>query len=50
VPARFNRLIFYLGTLFHTGEIAHPELLVRDPRCGRLSLNGFFTCRRRIDA
>jgi hypothetical protein len=50
VPARFNRLIFYLGTLFHTGEIAHPELLVRDPRRGRLSLNGFFTCRRRIDA
>ncbi len=50
VPARFNRLIFYEGTVFHSGEIAHPERLVRDPRAGRLTLNGFFTCRRRIDA
>jgi hypothetical protein len=50
VPARYNRLIFYEGTVFHSGEIAHPERLVRDPRRGRLSLNGFFTCRRRIDA
>ncbi len=46
VPARYNRIIFYEGTLFHSGEIAHPELLSRDPRRGRLSLNGFFTCRR----
>jgi Family of unknown function (DUF6445) len=50
VPARYNRIIVYEGTLFHTGEIAHPELLSRDPRSGRLSLNGFFTCRRNIDA
>lgn len=48
VPARYNRLIAYEGTLFHSGEIAHPELLSRDPRVGRLSLNGFFTCRRRL--
>ncbi len=50
VPARYNRIIFYEGTLFHSGEIAHPELLNRDPRRGRLSLNGFFTCRRSLDA
>ncbi len=50
VPARFNRIIFYEGTLFHSGEIAHPELLLRDPRRGRLSLNGFFTCRRSVEA
>lgn len=48
VPARYNRMIFYEGTLFHSGEIAHPELLSRDPRAGRLSLNGFFTCRRHL--
>ncbi len=48
VPARYNRLIAYEGTVFHSGEIAHPELLSRDPRVGRLSLNGFFTCRRRL--
>ena len=46
IPARYNRIIFYEGTVFHSGEIAHPELLSRDPRAGRLSLNGFFTCRR----
>jgi Family of unknown function (DUF6445) len=48
VPARYNRIIFYEGTVFHSGEIAHPELLSRDPRTGRLSLNGFFTCRRSL--
>jgi hypothetical protein len=48
VPARYNRIIFYEGTVFHSGEIAHPELLSRDPRAGRLSLNGFFTCRRSL--
>ena len=48
VPARYNRIIFYEGTIFHSGEIAHPELLSRDPRAGRLSLNGFFTCRRNL--
>lgn len=46
VPARWNRMIFYPGTIFHSGEIAHPELLTDDPRTGRLTLNGFFTCRR----
>lgn len=50
VPARYNRIIFYEGTLFHTGEIAHPERLVHDPRQGRLCLNGFFTCRRSLSA
>lgn len=46
VPARWNRMIFYTGTVFHTGEIAHPERLTDDPRTGRLTLNGFFTCRK----
>ena len=48
VPARYNRIIFYEGTLFHSGDIAHPALLSRDPRVGRLSLNGFFTCTRSL--
>ena len=50
VPARWNRLIFYTGTIFHSGEILHPELLTDDPRTGRLTLNGFFTCRRSASA
>lgn len=47
VPAAFNRLIIYSGTVFHSGEIAAPERLSDDPATGRLTLNGFFTCRRR---
>ena len=45
VPARFNRLIVYRGDLFHSGDIARPDLLSADPALGRLTVNGFFTCR-----
>lgn len=50
VPARWNRLIFYDGGVFHCGEIAAPDKLVADPRNGRLTLNGFFVCRRALQA
>ena len=46
VPARFNRLIFYNGMQFHSGDITAPERLTDDARSGRLTLNGFFTCRQ----
>jgi len=46
VPARWNRLIFYDGSIFHSGDIAHPGMLTDEPRSGRLTLNGFFTCSR----
>ncbi|GAB3382460.1 DUF6445 family protein [Lysobacter fragariae] len=46
VPARWNRLVFYSGMIFHAADITAPERLSRDPRVGRLTLNGFFTCRR----
>ncbi len=49
IPARWNRLIFYSGTILHTGEIARPDLLDDDPSRGRLTINGFFTCTRRLD-
>lgn len=48
VPARFNRLIFYPGNVFHAGDIAAPARLVADPRAGRLTLNGFFVFRRSL--
>jgi hypothetical protein len=41
-------LIFYSGTVFHSGHITAPERLCDDPRRGRLTLNGFFTCRRNL--
>lgn len=47
IPARRNRMIFYSGTVLHSGEILHPERLVDDPRHGRLTINAFFTCTRR---
>lgn len=50
IPARFNRLIFYSGTVLHSGEILNPQLLDPDPRKGRLTINGFFTCTRRAGA
>ncbi len=50
IPARWNRLIFYPGTVLHSADIAHPELLDPDPRKGRLTINTFFTCTRKADA
>jgi hypothetical protein len=46
VPARWNRLIFYDGSVLHSGDIVAPQKLSGDPRHGRLTLNGFFVCKR----
>lgn len=46
VAARWNRMIFYDGSLFHSPAIAPGTPLVAEPAAGRLTLNGFFTCRR----
>jgi hypothetical protein len=48
VPAKWNRLIIYDGGMLHASDIAAPELLTADPGSGRLTLNGFFTCRRNL--
>jgi len=46
VPARFNRAVFYDGSGFHSSHITEPARLSADPARGRLTLNGFFVCRR----
>jgi hypothetical protein len=46
VPAAWNRMIVYDAGYFHSGDIGRPDLLTSDPATGRLTLNGFFTCRR----
>lgn len=46
VPAAWNRMIFYDGGEFHSADIDSPDLLSADARAGRLTLNGFFVCRR----
>ncbi len=48
VPARWNRAVFYSGALLHSGHISSPELMTADPATGRLTLNFFFNCRRRV--
>jgi hypothetical protein len=45
IPAVWNRMLFYNGDLFHSGDVTAPERLSGDARTGRLTLNGFFTCR-----
>lgn len=46
VPPAWNRVLFYDGGIFHSSHIQRPDLLSGDPLQGRLTLNGFFTCRR----
>lgn len=46
VAPKWNRLVFYDGSLLHSGDIHAPARLGADPRTGRLTLNGFFTSRR----
>ncbi len=49
IAPKWNRLIFYEGgAAFHASAIAHASRLTDDPRNGRLTLNGFFVCRRAI--
>lgn len=45
VAPRYNRAIFYDGRLYHSGDLHTPELMVNDPRTGRLTVNAFFRVR-----
>ena len=45
VEPRYNRAIFYSGSIFHSGHIHMPELMTGDPRTGRLTANAFFQLR-----
>lgn len=46
VGAVWNRMICYDGGQFHSADINTAAALDPNPRTGRLTLNGFFTCRR----
>lgn len=41
MPARFNRLVVYRGSLLHSA-IVNPQRLSGDPRSGRLTVNTFY--------
>jgi hypothetical protein len=49
IPPRFNRFVFYSGDVPHSGAITAPELLSKDPRKGRLTLNLFFSVLPKAD-
>jgi len=44
--AVWNRMIFYDGDVFHSGDVGEAQHLSPDPERGRLTLNSFFTCKR----
>lgn len=44
IPAAWNRMIFYRGDVPHTPHLTRPDLLLRNPRRGRLSMNLFLRC------
>ncbi|NBT10554.1 MAG: hypothetical protein EBT24_06090 [Betaproteobacteria bacterium] len=46
VQAAFNRAIYYDGGIFHSADVHEPTRLSTQPLDGRLSINGFYTCRR----
>jgi hypothetical protein len=50
IPAAYNRAIFYDGAVFHSSHITAPQRLSDDPATGRLTLNGFWICRKAAGA
>ncbi len=42
LPARFNRLAIYRGSLLHTAVVNPQRSLSPDPRAGRLTVNTFY--------
>jgi Family of unknown function (DUF6445) len=50
VQPKYNRLVFYDGALFQSEHIASPEKISMDATTGRLTLNGFFRCKRHASA
>jgi hypothetical protein len=42
MPARFNRLVIYPGSLLHTACVNPSRSLSSDPRQGRLTVNTFY--------
>jgi hypothetical protein len=46
IEALWNRMIFYDGDVFHSGDVGDAQHLSADPARGRLTLNSFFACKR----
>ena len=46
LPPRYNRMVFFDATLLHAAQLPPPEKLSTDPTNARLTLDGYFACRR----
>ena len=46
VPAKWNRVVFYDGAIFHSGDIRGPSPAAYREVPGRLTINGFFKSAR----
>ncbi len=46
VPAKWNRVVFYDGAIFHSGDISGPSPDAYREGPGRLTINAFFKSRR----
>jgi hypothetical protein len=46
VPAKWNRAVFYDGSIFHSGDIQQPTLAGYQTGVGRLTVNAFFKSQR----
>lgn len=42
IPAKFNRMVVYPGSLLHSACVNHDISLTADPRAGRLTVNSFY--------
>jgi hypothetical protein len=47
LPARYNRLVFFDGSILHASQLPAAENLSTDPTKGRLTLEAYFVCQRK---
>ena len=47
INAKWNRVVFYDGDMYHSGDILNVDKLSADPQVGRLTINGFFSCTKK---
>jgi Family of unknown function (DUF6445) len=49
LAARYNRMVFFDGTILHASQLPSAEKLSSDPARGRLTLEAYFVCQRNAD-
>jgi Family of unknown function (DUF6445) len=47
LPARYNRMVFFDGSILHASQLPSGEKLSTEPAKGRLTLEAYFVCQRK---